>query len=600
MPFGAVPDADGVRFQFWAPTAESVKLLVDGSEHVLPKEDGGWYRAFVPGARPGSRYAYRINGDLTVPDPASRFQPDDVHRESLVVDPAAYQWRETAWRGRPWEETVIYEVHVGTATTEGTYRALEEKLGEIAAYGFTMIELMPVGDFLGSRNWGYDGVLPYAPDSAYGTPDDLKHFVDAAHAHGLSVMLDVVYNHFGPAGNYLHSYAGTFFTERHKTPWGAAINVDGKDAAPVRDFFIHNALYWLEEFNMDGLRFDAVHAIIDDSDRHFLDELAGRARTACAGRHVHLVLENELNQARWLTRDGIAPKQHTAQWADDIHNCWHPLLTGEDEGYYSDFADRPLDRLGRALAEGFTYQGEVSAHSGKPRGEPSAHLSPSAFVAFLQNHDQIGNRALGERLSDLVPAEKLQTARAAFLLSPQIPLMFMGEDWAASTPFQFFVDFSSDPDLSKAVREGRRREFAHFKAFAGHEDDVPDPTDVATFERSRLNWDEAQQQPYHAVRGETRELLFIRRDEVVPLLKSVFHGGRYIVPREGRLDVQWTFDAGALRLLLNCGDDTWTVETASPERVIWQSPNAAHDDGRVTLPSWTASILTTRKSESLV
>ncbi|MGQ4274713.1 malto-oligosyltrehalose trehalohydrolase [Terrihabitans sp. B22-R8] len=600
MPFGASVTPEGVRFSLWAPTARSVTLVVDGQEHRMTNEMAGWCTLTVPGAKAGSRYHYRIDGALDVPDPASRYQPDDVHKDSLVVDPAAYSWKDTAWKGRPWEEAVIYELHVGTATPEGTYRALETKLGEIAAFGFTAIELMPIGDFLGSRNWGYDGVLPYAPDTAYGTPDDLKHFIEAAHAHGLMVFLDVVYNHFGPAGNYLHSYAGTFFTDRHQTPWGAGINVDGRGAAPVRSFFIHNALYWLQEYHFDGLRFDAVHAIVDDSGRHFLEELAARARSENPGRHIHLVLENEANQARWLARDNHAqPTLHTAQWADDIHNSWHPLLTGEDEGYYEDFADKALENLGRSLAEGFVYQGDMSKHLGRPRGEPSAHLPPTAFVAFLQNHDQIGNRALGERLPHIIPPERWQLAKAAFLLSPQIPLLFMGEDWDASTPFQFFVDFAEDPDLSKAVREGRRREFAHFKAFAGHEDAVPDPTDAATVERSRLNWDEARRPPHHGPRAETRELLMIRQDEIAPLLRTHFQGGRYSLPRPDVLEVDWTFAGGKLRLLLNVGAEPWTAEHRAPERALWRSAAASSSAGRLTLPPWTGAMLTTRTSESL-
>jgi maltooligosyltrehalose trehalohydrolase len=597
MPFGAAITEDGVRFSLWAPTAEDVAVVVDGQVHAMDDAEDGWRHAVVTGARAGSRYQYRIGGDLLVPDPASRFQPEDVSKPSAVVDPDAYRWTATDWRGRPWEEAVIYEVHVGTATPEGTYAALEEKLEELAALGITVIELMPIGDFPGRRNWGYDGVLTYAPDAAYGTPDELKHFIDRAHGLGLMVMLDVVYNHFGPAGNYLHSYAKTFFTERHQTPWGAGINVDGADARPVREFFIHNTLYWLEEYNFDGLRFDAVHAILDDSDHHFLAELATRARAEVPDRHVYLVLENEANQARWLGREEGNPSLHTAQWADDIHNSWHPLLTGEDEGYYADFADRPLERLGRALAEGFTYQGDMSNHLGRPRGEPSSHLPPTAFVAFLQNHDQVGNRALGDRLSQMIPAERLEMARGAFLLSPQIPLMFMGEDWNASTPFQFFVDFSDDPDLSKAVREGRRREFAHFKAFAGHEDAVPDPTDVATFERSRLDWSEAGQGEHAAARAATRQLLELRREEIVPLLKTPFQGGRYAQPAPNVLAVEWSFEGGGLRLVANFGGDDASLDIAPGERVIWHTRNADLTSAHPSLPAWSSAVLTTRTAE---
>ncbi len=595
MPFGAEITNGGVRFALWAPTATAVALVLDGTEHPMPDEGRGWRRLVRPDAGPGSRYAFRIDGDLLVPDPASRFQPDDVHRESLVVDPGSYTWQDAAWRGRPWEETVLYEVHVGTATPEGTYAALADKLEELRDVGVTAIELLPIGEFPGSRNWGYDGVLPYAPDAAYGTPDDLKRFVDRAHALGLQVFLDVVYNHFGPSGNYLHAYAKTFFTERHPTPWGAGINVDGEGAQPVRDFFIHNALYWIEEFHIDGLRFDAVHAIVDDSPTHFLEELATRVRAAVGeAREVHLVLENEANQARWLPRDANGrPRLHTAQWADDSHNSWHPLLTGEAEGYYEDFADKPVERLGRALAEGFVYQGDPSQHhGGKVRGERSAHLPPSAFVGFLQNHDQVGNRAFGERLSHIVDEERLALARALFLLSPQIPLLFQGEDWAASAPFLFFVDFESDPGLAEAVRNGRRREFSKFKAFADPEtrERIPDPTDRTTFESSRLDWSEIGHSPHREIREDTRALLRLRQDHIVPLTKTAFQGGAYTLPQTDALDVTWRFAGGTLRLVANFGQGEASVEVGGL-RPVWSSPKAELGPERATLPPWSGAVL---------
>jgi maltooligosyltrehalose trehalohydrolase len=595
MPFGAEITDGGVRFALWAPTATEVALVLDGAEHRMPDEGGGWRRLTRPDAGAGSRYGYRINGDLLVPDPASRFQPQDVHRESVVTDPGAYTWQDVAWHGRPWEETVLYEVHVGTATPEGTYAALADKLEDLRDVGITAIELLPIGEFPGSRNWGYDGVLPYAPDAAYGTPDDLKRFVDRAHGLGLQVFLDVVYNHFGPSGNYLHAYAKTFFTERHPTPWGAGINVDGEGAQPVRDFFIHNALYWIEEFHIDGLRFDAVHAIVDDSPTHFLEELATRIRAAVPeGREVHLVLENEANQARWLPRDTNGrPRLHTAQWADDSHNAWHPLLTGEAEGYYEDFADKPVERLGRALAEGFVYQGDPSQHhGGKVRGERSAHLPPSAFVGFLQNHDQVGNRAFGERLSHIVDEERLALARALFLLSPQIPLLFQGEDWAASAPFLFFVDFESDPRLAEAVRNGRRREFSKFKAFADPEtrERIPDPTDRATFERSGLDWGEIQRSPHREVRDSTRALLRLRQDHIVPLTKTAFQGGTYALPQADALDVTWRFAGGTLRLVANFGQREASLALGGM-RPVWSSPKAGLGTEKATLPAWSGAVL---------
>jgi maltooligosyltrehalose trehalohydrolase len=588
MPFGAELREDGVRFALWAPSATEVRLVLDGQEHPMPHEGEGWRRLTLPHARPGNRYGFKIDGDLVVPDPASRFQPDDVNGLSAVADPTAFAWNDAGWRGRPWEEAVIYEAHVGTATPEGTYAALADDLERLRGLGFTAVQLMPLADFAGRRNWGYDGVLPYAPDAAYGTPDDLKRLIDRAHGLGLMVFLDVVYNHFGPTGNYLHSYAANFFTDRHETPWGAAINFDGADGRAVRDFFVHNALYWIEEFHFDGLRFDAVHAIIDDSDTNILAEIATRLRQSVPEREIHLVLENEFNQARWLRRSeqGRAPL-YDAQWNDDIHHCWHALLTGESEAYYQDFAEDPVRLLGRCLAEGFAYQGEVSPHSGKARGERTSELPPSAFVAFLQNHDQIGNRAFGERINALAPPEKLRLARAGLLLSPQIPMVFMGEEWAASAPFQFFVDFSAEPALEQAVRDGRRREFRHFAAFADPEAtlQIPDPTDEATFRRSTLDRAEAQAPGHAEVLEETRALLALRAAEIVPLTKTRFLGAELGRPAASALDVLWSFEGGTLRFVLNVGDEPVSMGAGDLGQVIWRAPGLG--EGATALPPWT-------------
>jgi maltooligosyltrehalose trehalohydrolase len=598
MPFGAEITHDGVRFSLWAPTAREVELVLDGEARPMPEAGSGWRRLVAPEARAGSRYRYRIDGKLAVPDPASRFQPEDVAGPSLVVEPRAYEWSDEAWTGRPWEETVIYEVHVGTATPEGTYAGLSGKLAELRELGVTAIELMPLADFPGRRNWGYDGVLPFAPEAAYGAPEDLKRLVDEAHRLGLMMFLDVVYNHFGPAGNYLHAYAESFFTERHQTPWGAGINFDGADARPVRDFFIHNALYWLEEYRFDGLRFDAVHAILDDSERNILAEIAEHARAALPGREVHLVLENEANAARWLARDRKGcPKLYAAQWDDDIHHCWHTLLTDEGDGYYEDYAETPVAHLGRALAEGFVFQGEFSNHKGDVRGEPSAHLPPSAFVAFLQNHDQIGNRGFGERISHLARPERLALARAALLLAPQIPLLFMGEEWAASTPFLFFVDFSDDAELSRAVRDGRRREFANFKSFAEQhgERQIPDPTTEETFRLSVLDWPESMRPPHAGMRGKVRRLLRLRQDEVVPLTKSRFLGASRDLPTADSLDIAWRFEAGALRFLANFGERQREFVLSPDERMLWSNADPPAG-GSLRLGPWTGAFLKHRAS----
>jgi malto-oligosyltrehalose trehalohydrolase len=408
MPFGAeVLPAGGVRFRIWAPAARQVDLSLDGKLVPLEETEDGWFERVHDRAGPGSRYSYRIDGRHDVPDPASRFQPKDAEGPSEVIDPAEFGWQDAGWQGRPWPEAVLYELHVGAFSSQGTYAGVGSRLDQLRDLGVTAIELMPLADFSGRRNWGYDGVLPFAPDSRYGRPEELKALVQAAHRAGLMVFLDVVYNHFGPKGNFLHVYAPQFFTERHKTPWGAAIDFERR---AVREYFIHNALYWLEEYHLDGLRLDAVHAIKDDSPLHVLDEIAERVRARFRDeRHVHLVLENDANHARFL-----GPGKYDAQWNDDSHHACHVLATGESDGYYAAYADAPARHLARCLAEGFAYQGEVSPFSNESRGEPSAHLPPTCFVDFIQNHDQVGNRAHGERLASLSEAHKLKALCSIF------------------------------------------------------------------------------------------------------------------------------------------------------------------------------------------
>ncbi len=568
MSFGAEVHVAGVRFALYAPTAKSVDLVPRDREPLpMTADAAGLYSLDVPDVGAGLRYRFRIDGDLLVPDPASRAQPDGIDADGVVVDSRQYEWRTANWRGRPWREAVIWEAHVGTATPEGSYRALGEKLPDLAAFGITAIQLMPLADCPGARNWGYDGVLLFAPNGAYGTPDDLRAFIDRAHGLGLMVFLDVVYNHFGPAGNYLHAYAKTFFTERHPTPWGAGINVDGETAAMVRRFFVDNALYWTQEFRFDGLRFDAVHALRDDSTPHILADIAGAVRKAAGERHVHLILENEENAARWLDRDGDGlPDNFTAQWNDDIHHCLHTLITGESDAYYGDFSDDPLSRLGRALAEGFVYQGEESKNLGHARGEVSKHLPPTAFVSFLQNHDQVGNRAVGERIGALASPQKVAFAHEIMLLAPQIPMFFMGEEWGDTSPFLFFVDFADDPELSKAVRDGRRKEFARFAAFSDPER-VPDPTAVQTFEASKLHWEERRETEGAKILAMHASLLKLRAAEIVPLLEKSFDGGAWAVDNE-LLDVSWRFGAELLRLVANASDGSHAVAIDEAERVI--------------------------------
>jgi malto-oligosyltrehalose trehalohydrolase len=430
---------------------------------------------------------------------------------------------------------------------------------------------MPVADFPGKRNWGYDGVLQFAPDSSYGSPQDLKSLVAAAHARGLMVLLDVVYNHFGPEGNYLHVYAPQFFNPAHATPWGAAINFDGEHSRVVRDFFIHNALYWIEEFHVDGLRLDAVHAIADDTRPDIVDELSAAVRQGPGlQREVHIVLENDRNEAARLVRVAGRPRYATAQWNDDAHHAFHVLATGERDGYYRDYADKPLWWLGRALAQGFGYQGEASVHrGGRPRGENSRALPPGAFVDFLQNHDQIGNRAFGERLSALVPAPVLQLETVCLLLAPAVPMLFMGDEFAATSPFLFFCDFG--PDLAEKVVHGRREEFAAFERFRTPQAQasIPDPGAEQTFLVSKLDWSEVAQSDHGAWHTLFSHLLEVRRRRIIPHLAGPNNQADFGLDGNG-LGVDWVLgDGSRLHLRANFSHDAWTTVPVSPGEVIY-------------------------------
>ncbi|HEY4212027.1 MAG TPA: malto-oligosyltrehalose trehalohydrolase [Steroidobacteraceae bacterium] len=601
MPFGAqLTAADAVRFRLWAPSAKRVELKLCGSNpsfHDMSPVGSGWFEHTTGDARPGSLYKFRIDGGLEVADPASRRNPQDVHGPSEVVDPTTFSWTDEGWRPRPWHEAVVYELHVGTFSETGSFAGVEGKLDHLAQLGVNTIELMPVADFPGTRGWGYDGVLPYAPESAYGTPDELKSLIAAAHERGIAVMLDVVYNHFGPEGNYLHSYACQFFTERHHTPWGAGINYDGTDSRAVREFFIHNVLYWLEEYHFDGLRFDAVHAIHDDSDTHFLTEIAQRVRSGPGKeRPLYLVLENGANESHLLGPEG-GPTTFDAQWDDDIHHCLHTILTGESDGYYSDYAERPHPMLCRCLAEGFAYQGEMSEHEGHARGESSGHLPPTAFVTFLQNHDQIGNRALGERIGHLVKNEAaLQAAVAIVLLAPSPPMLFMGEEWSAREPFPYFCDF--EPDLAAKVREGRKREFARFARFSSPQggDSIPDPTSPATLESARLNWNHLKEPAHAAWLDHYRRLLAIRRRDILPCIARI-RGGRCVkLEPNGAFAVDWSMDDGSvLHLMANLTDRPVPVVGRAAGRMIFSThPNIRGAMKRNELAPWSVTWLLER------
>lgn len=579
MPFGAeFMQQDTVRFRLWAPAARQVLLLIDEEMPVTMQAIGaGWHEWISHQVSAGSRYRYRIDNELCVPDPASRYNPDDVHGASQLIDPATFEWQDSAWHGRPWEEAVIYEIHVGTFTPEGTFAALEEKLDYLAGLGVTAIELMPVADFPGRCNWGYDGTLLFAPDSVYGTPEDLKRLVQSAHQRGMMVLLDVVYNHFGPEGNYLHVYAPQFFTERHHTPWGAAINFDDEGSRIVRDFYIHNALYWLEEYHFDGLRLDAVHAILDDSQPDILEELAQTVRaTVGAQRHIHLILENDHNAAHYLARGQQGQTLHyDAQWNDDAHHTYHVLLTDEYDGYYADYANAPIHHLGRCLTEGFAYQGEISAYrQGEIRGEPSAHLPLSAFVDFLQNHDQIGNRALGDRLTVLATPEALRAATILFLLSPSVPLLFMGEEWGAREPFPFFCGFSGA--LAEAVTMGRRKEFARFERFRdpAAREAIPDPCAAHTFASAKLDWQAQNNSSHREWLTLYRQLLAVRQQTIIPHLRDI-RSGRFEVLATHALHACWQLgDATQLAVYANLGATPVSLVTTPQGRMFYPSEGA--------------------------
>ena len=491
-----------IQFRIWAPAQRSLSVAIEGhAPQLMNGSVDGWFTAEIE-CQAGAHYHYILDDGTPVPDPAARAQESDVHSASVVIDPSSYRWQQPDWCGRPWREAVIYELHVGTF---GGFKGVAAQLPRLAQLGVTAIELMPIAEFPGSRNWGYDGVLPFAPEHSYGSPNDLKALVDAAHAHEMMIFLDVVYNHFGPDGNYLHSYAPQMFRTDVVTPWGEAIDFGRKE---VRRFFTDNALYWLMEYRFDGLRFDAVHAI---TEQDWLGEMAAEVRrVAGPARHVHLVLENEDNTAKHLASN------FDAQWNDDGHHVLHTLLTEEREGYYSDYADQPAVKLARCLKEGFVYQGGPSPYrGGKRRGTPSADLPPTAFVLFLQNHDQIGNRAFGERLTTLADAKALEAAIALQLLCPQIPLIFMGEMQGSVSPFLFFTDHNEQ--LAQAVRDGRRREFAGFGRFSDPDAlaKIPDPNAPDTFARSRPlpnpSFAKEREQLY-------RRLLSLRRTEITPRL----------------------------------------------------------------------------------
>jgi len=466
---------------------------------------GGWWAGGEP-LPAGVDYRFSIDGAAPLPDPRSPFQPEGVHGPSRTVDHAAHAWTDADWRGAELADAVLYELHVGTFTPQGTFDAVAQRLGHLVELGVTAVEIMPVAEFPGGRGWGYDGVDLYAPHHAYGGPEGLRRLVDACHAHGLAVVLDVVYNHLGPDGNYLGAY-GPYFTDRHRTPWGEALNLDGPQSDEVRAFIVDNALMWLRDYHVDGLRLDAVHAIFDMSAIHILEELACRVRglEAELGRRLWLIAESDLNDPRLVRDPARGGDGLDAQWSDDVHHALHAALTGERTGYYADFGR--LEDVAVALRRAFVIAGRYSVYRRRRHGRPIGDLGGERFLAFLQNHDQVGNRAGGERSSALMSAGLLEVGAALLLTAPYVPLLFAGEEWGASTPFLYFTDHV-DPMLARAVSQGRRREFA---AFGWDEAAVPDPQDEETFRRSRLDWEELREPPHAEILKWHRALIALRR-----------------------------------------------------------------------------------------
>jgi maltooligosyltrehalose trehalohydrolase len=514
---GAWPDGEGTRFRVWAPKAKRVEVVVqhrEGKVTAFPLEgsDDGYFSSTLAGVVAGDRYHYQIAGQEPLPDPVSRFQPEGPHRPSEVIDPDRFAWTDSGWPGVPLEKLVLYELHVGTFSQQGTYDGVVERLEWLAELGVTAIELMPLAECAGSRNWGYDGVGLFAPSHHYGRPDDLRRLVDRAHALGLGVFLDVVYNHLGPDGNYLSRFSPHYFTKRHKTVWGAALNFDGKHSRPVREFFIENALHWVHEYHIDGLRLDATHAIVDDSPRHFLAELSARLRESTPDRHVLLIAEDHRNLKQMLLPEDDGGWGLDGVWADDLHHQVRRRLAGDDEGYYRDFTGSTKD-LAQTVRRGWFYCGQHSAHWDEHRGTDPTGVPLTRFVHCIQNHDQIGNRAFGERLHHQIDAAAYRAATVLLLTAPATPLLFMGQEWGAGSPFLFFTDH--EPELGKKVTQGRRREFKDFSSFSDPQrrKQIPDPQAEETFLASRLNWEELDQPEHAMLLRLFRRLLALRHSE---------------------------------------------------------------------------------------
>jgi maltooligosyltrehalose trehalohydrolase len=579
-PLGALPQEDGVLFRVWAPEAATIDLVLEPDEKSRPLEatSSGYFEGFVAGITPQQRYWYRLDNDRRFPDPASRFQPEDVHGPSVVIDPDQYVWRDNNWKGIPQEELVFYELHVGTFTPEGTFDGVRKRLPYLRDLGITAIELMPVADFPGRWNWGYDQAALFAPSRTYGTPDDLRRLVDEAHETGLAVFLDVVYNHLGPDGAYAAAYA-PFFTDKYQTPWGDAINFDDDHSPGVRHFFIHNARHWLEEYHIDGLRLDATFAIEDHSETHFLAELSDAVETLPDGPPRLLVAEDHRNQNILVRPRADGGYGLDAVWVDDYHHQVRNMTAGDTQGYFGDYAESTMHELSETIERGWYFDGRLSPTTGEPRGSDPSPVSAEQCVVCIQNHDQIGNRPTGNRLTDDISLPAYRAASALLLFLPQLPLLFMGQEWAASSPFQFFTDHTDQ--LGEQVREGRKKEFTHFADFDG---EVPDPQAPDTFSRSKLSWEERGREPHSGTLQFYRDLLAIRSTLSGTATTSV-HSDQSITVNRGRHGIIATIDHEASTplpeestLVWHSERDTYVQNSRPPEqdgqRLYFHRPGA--------------------------
>jgi maltooligosyltrehalose trehalohydrolase len=555
------------RRRVWAPFAQTVELVAAGKHLAMQQDANGWWSVEIEDDLAGADYAFSVDHADPLPDPRSPSQPAGVLGFSRPIDHSAFHWSDDGWRQPPLASAIIYECHVGTFSTAGTFDAAIDRLEYLKSLGVSHVELMPVAEFSGDRGWGYDGVDLYAPHHAYGGPDGLKRFVDACHRHGLGVILDVVYNHFGPHGNFLPKF-GPYLTDNYRTPWGDALNLDGEHSREVRRFLCDNALMWLRDYHVDGLRLDAVHAIFDASAIHFLEQLATevRALEAQLGRQLMVIAESDLNQPRLVTAFDAGGYGVDAQWSDDFHHAIHAYLTREQSGYYADFGS--LANVAKALSSPYVYDGIYSRHRKRIHGRPALSLEADRFVVCIQNHDQIGNRAKGERLGQLISLDLLKIAAALLMTSPFAPLIFQGEEWNASSPFQYFTDHK-DPALAQAVREGRRREFAHFVGVA---DEVPDPQAPETFERSKLDWGERARGEHAKMLAWYRDLIKLRRQSRRPLrldqmTANFDESARWLRIRSGSITIVCNFAASAMRVPLHNPELGLRVALASKEPV---------------------------------